>query len=74
MWGLRLDCLMDGLGERWCYVDYRGRYFGHEREGWLKVCRDADLFLDLSGGCWFWREEYARIPHSGFIDTDPAVT
>jgi hypothetical protein len=32
------------------------------------------LFLDLSGGCWFWRDEYAAIPHSAFIDSDPAFT
>jgi hypothetical protein len=63
-----------GLENNWCYVDYAGRYYGHEKEGWLKVCKDADLFLDLSGGCWFWRDEYARIPHSGFIDSDPAFT
>ena len=23
---------------------------------------DADLFINLSGGSWFWRDEYARIP------------
>lgn len=63
-----------GLEENWCYVDYAGRYYGHEKEAWLRVCRDADVFLDLSGGCWFWRDEYARIPHSGFIDSDPAFT
>ena len=34
----------------------------------------ADLFLNLSGGSWFWRDEYARIPHKAFIDSDPAFT
>jgi hypothetical protein len=63
-----------GLGERWCYVDYRGNYRGHSRDDWRRVCAGADLFLDLSGGCWFWREEYAAIPHSAFIDSDPAFT
>jgi hypothetical protein len=63
-----------GLAERWCYVDYRGEYHGHSRESWRRVCADADLFLDLSGGCWFWRDEYAAIPHSAFIDSDPAFT
>src|SRR4051794_30915319 len=63
-----------GLGERWCYVDYRGEYHGHSREAWRDVCAGADLFLDLSGGCWFWRDEYAAIPHSAFIDSDPAFT
>jgi hypothetical protein len=63
-----------GLAEHWCYVDYRGEYHGHSREAWRRVCADADLFLDLSGGCWFWRDEYAAIPHSAFIDSDPAFT
>jgi hypothetical protein len=63
-----------GLGERWCYVDYKGHYHGHSREAWQRVCAAADLFLDLSGGCWFWRDEYAAIPHTAFIDSDPAFT
>jgi hypothetical protein len=62
------------FGERWCYIDYRGEYHGHDRDAWLRVCAGADLFLDLSGGCWFWRPEYAAIPHSAFIDSDPAFT
>jgi hypothetical protein len=63
-----------GFGGRWCYVDYRGGYHGHGRADWLRVCREADLFLNLSGGCWFWRDEYASIPHTAFIDSDPAFT
>ena len=27
-----------------------------------------------SGGSWFWRDEYARIPRKVFIDSDPAFT
>jgi hypothetical protein len=69
------DCLAPlGLGERWCYIDYRGNYHGHTCDAWRKVCAGADLFLDLSGGCWFWRDEYAAIPHTTFIDSDPAFT
>lgn len=63
-----------GLGDRWCYVDHAGGYHGHTREAWLRVCADADLFLNLSGGCWHWRDEYAAIPHSAYIDSDPAFT
>jgi hypothetical protein len=62
------------LEQRWCYVDYTGAYHGQTRDSWRSICRDADLFLDLSGGCWFWRDEYARIPFSAFIDSDPAFT
>jgi hypothetical protein len=69
------DCLAPfDLGDRWCYVDYRGNYHGHDRAAWRRVCAAADLFLDLSGGCWFWRDEYAAVPHSAFIDSDPAFT
>jgi hypothetical protein len=38
------------------------------------MCANTDLFLNLSGGSWFWRDEYAAIPHTAFIDTDPAFT
>jgi hypothetical protein len=69
------DCLASfGLAERWCYVDYRCNYHGHSHDAWRAICAGADLFLDLSGGCWFWRDEYAAIPHSAFIDSDPAFT
>lgn len=63
-----------GFGDRWCYIDYRGGYHGKTREAWRRICADADLFLNLSGGCWFWRDEYLEIPHSAFIDSDPAFT
>ena len=62
------------LANRWCYIDYTGKYHGHTREDWLEVCQNADLFLNLSGGCWFWRDEYAGIPHTAFIDSDPGFT
>ena len=39
-----------------------------------RFCADADLFINLSGGSWFWRDEYARIPRKAFIDSDPAFT
>jgi hypothetical protein len=63
-----------GLADRWCYIDYRGGYYGKTRDAWRRICAEADLFLDLSGGCWFWRDEYLSIPRSAFIDSDPAFT
>jgi len=63
-----------GLEDRWCYIDYRGGYHGRTRDAWRRICADADLFLDLAGGCWFWRDEYVAIPRSAFIDSDPAFT
>jgi hypothetical protein len=73
--GFIKSCLAPfSLGSCWCYIDYLGHYHGHTRDAWSRVCAEADLFLDLSGGCWFWREQYAAIPHSAFIDSDPGFT
>jgi hypothetical protein len=63
-----------GLGERWAFVNYDGSYHGRSAAEVKRFCADADLFLNLSGGSWFWRDEYARIPRSAFIDSDPAFT
>jgi hypothetical protein len=63
-----------GLGDRWAFVNYDGSYHGRGAEDVRRYCNDADLYLNLSGGSWFWRDEYARIPRSAFIDSDPAFT
>ena len=63
-----------GLGDRWCYVDWKQDYHGFTRDRWLRVCAEADLFINLSGGSWLWRDEYAAIPHTAYIDSDPGFT
>ena len=63
-----------GLGDRWAFVNYDGTYHGKGADDVRPFCADADLFLNLSGGSWFWRDEYARIPRKAFIDSDPAFT
>ncbi len=63
-----------GLGDRWSFVNYDGTYHGRSAEDVRRFCADADLYINLSGGSWFWRDEYARIPRSLFIDSDPAFT
>jgi hypothetical protein len=63
-----------GFGDRWAFVNYDGSYHGRSHEEVKQFCADADLFINLSGGSWFWRDEYARIPRSVFIDSDPAFT
>jgi hypothetical protein len=63
-----------GFGDRWAFVNYDGTYHGRSAEEVRRFCADAELFLNLSGGSWFWREEYRRIPRSAFIDSDPAFT
>jgi hypothetical protein len=63
-----------GLGDRWSFVNYDGSYHGVSREGVQAFCADAELFINLSGGSWFWRDEYVRIPRKVFIDSDPVFT
>ena len=63
-----------GLGDRWAFVNFDGTYHGRSADEVRQYCADADLFINLSGGSWFWRDEYARIPRSAFIDSDPAFT
>jgi hypothetical protein len=63
-----------GLGDRWSFVNFDGTYHGRSRDEVRQYAADADLFINLSGGSWFWRDEYARIPRKVFIDSDPAFT
>jgi len=63
-----------GFGGRWSFVNFDGAYHGVSREGVRAFCADADLFINLSGGSWFWRDEYVRIPHKVFVDSDPVFT
>ncbi len=62
------------LGDRWCYVNYDGTRHGLSHEAVRTFCADADLFINLSGGSWFWRDEYAQIPRRVFVDSDPVFT
>jgi hypothetical protein len=63
-----------GLGDRWSFVNYDGSYHGLPKEAVRGFCADADLFVNLSGGSWFWRDEYRSIPRRVFIDSDPVFT
>jgi hypothetical protein len=62
------------LGDRWSFVNFDGSYHGASHEQVRAFCADADLFINLSGGSWFWRDEYTRIPRKVFIDSDPVFT
>lgn len=62
------------LGDRWSFVNYDGTYHGRSADEVRNYAAGADLFINLSGGSWFWRDEYARIPRKIFIDSDPAFT
>ena len=51
-----------GLGDRWSFVNYDGSYHGRTADEVRRYARSADLFINLSGGSWFWRDEYAAHP------------
>jgi hypothetical protein len=63
-----------GLGDRWSFINYDGTYHGLSKASVQSYCADADLFINLSGGAWFWRDEYVRIPRRIFVDSDPVFT
>ena len=63
-----------GLGDRWSFVNYDETYHGVSRDAVCAYCADADLYINLSGGSWFWRDEYLAIPHRVFVDSDPVFT
>jgi hypothetical protein len=63
-----------GLGDRWSLVNYDGSYHGAGHDTVKRFCSEADLFINLSGGAWFWRDEYTRIPRKVFVDSDPVFT
>ncbi len=63
-----------GFGDRWSFVNFDGTHHGMTRGQVAAFCAEADLFINLSGGAWFWRDEYARIPRKVFVDTDPVFT
>ena len=62
-----------GLGDRWAFVNYDGSYHGRGADEVRRFCADADLFINLSGGSWFWRDEYARIPRKVVHRLRPGV-
>ena len=63
-----------GFGDRWSFVNYDGGYHGQGADEVRRFAAEADLFINLSGGSWFWRDEYLGIPRRAFIDSDPAFT
>jgi hypothetical protein len=63
-----------GLGDRWSFVNYDGSYHGRSADDVRRYARSAELFINLSGGSWFWRDEYAAVPRKIFVDSDPAFT
>ncbi len=70
---IRRELALVGLEDSWAYVDYEGGYHGKTRAQVAKACDNADLMVNLSGGCWMVRPEYENLAKI-FIDTDPGFT
>lgn len=63
-----------GLEDSWAYVDYEGTYSGKAQSEVARACASSDLLVNLSGGSWFWRDEYLAVPRKIFVDSDPGFT
>ena len=62
-----------GLGERWCFKEIGGRYFGMSRQHALEVLRTADLLVDI-GNHGAWLEESSRAGLRILVDGEPGAT
>ena len=65
-----LEELSPGLGRRWHFRAADGRTHGCEASAFARIVAQADLFLNVSGGCLL-RDEYAACRRKVLIDTDP---
>ena len=70
---IRQQMTIVGLENSWAYIDYTGQYHGKTSRQVEEICKEADLMINLSGGCWFNKSEYNSLPKI-FIDTDPGFT
>ena len=59
-----------GLGERWCFADVTGRYFGRRRAEIQDVFDTADVFLDM-GTHGTWCEEATGAGLRVLLDGEP---
>ncbi len=57
----------------WAFRDPRGTLHGLDEAELARRCRDADLFLNVSGSCWL-REEYRGRGVHAYVDTDPCYS
>lgn len=61
-----------GLGERWCYLSENGRAHGMSRKDLADLCRDSDLYINLSNLNWI--DELKVCRRRVLVDTDPVFT
>jgi len=61
-----------GLADRWCYLSEDGTSHGMPREQLAEVCRDCDVYFNLSNINWIPELELCR--RRVLVDTDPVFT
>jgi hypothetical protein len=61
-----------GLGDRWCYVDAAGRYYGMSEARTTDVFSSADAFVDM-GTHGSWLNEASVCPIRAFVDAEPGM-
>ena len=61
-----------GLGGRWCYMAEDGSVHGMSRDELSAVCRQCDIYLNLSNINWI--EELEQCSRRVLVDTDPVLT
>jgi hypothetical protein len=57
----------------WAFRDPRGAMHGLDPTALRARCRDADLFLNVSGSCWL-RDEYRGRGVHAYVDSDPCYS
>lgn len=57
----------------WAFRDPLGRVHGLDHAQLVRACRDADLFLNVSGSGWL-RDEYRGRGVHAYVDTDPCYS
>ena len=65
-----LGVLSPTLAQRWRFRNMDGKTFGLDDQAFSDVLRDADLFLNVSGGTLL-RDEYMACKRKVMIDSDP---
>ncbi|MFV8818436.1 glycosyltransferase [Haliea sp. E17] len=64
---------MNGLGDKWCFVDIQGTCYGRSRSEISNLFRSADIYIDM-GAHGAWEEESILTPIRVLIEGEPGYT
>jgi len=62
-----------GVPVPWAFRDAGGLLYGMVEADLHRRCRDADVFLNVSGCCWL-RDAYRSARVAAYVDTDPCYS